>query len=77
MRKKKRAEVNAVEILRKLVNSFGKVVKYKKLDNNSQLNEASVVLRGKIRKIRLALKENQVPYEIVNKKWTGYFLSKS
>ena len=70
------AELSCVEILKKLVNSLGKVVKYKTLDENSA-DTASVFLRGKIRNIRSALKKHNVPYKIVTKKWTGYVLSKS
>jgi hypothetical protein len=71
------AELSSIEILKKLVNSLGKVVKYKILDKNSQPNEASVLLRGKISNIRSALKNYKVPYEINTKKWVGYVLSKS
>lgn len=70
------AEVNSVEILKKLVKSFGKVVLYKNLDENSA-DTASDFLRGKIRTINLALKKHKVPCRIQSKKWVGYVLSNS
>jgi hypothetical protein len=70
------AEVNPVEILRKLIKSFGKVVTYKDLDENSS-NTASDFLRGKIRVIRRALEKHKVPCKIEPKRWTGYVLSSS
>lgn len=69
-------EVNSVEILKKLVKSFGKVVLYKNLDENSA-DTASDFLRGKIRSINLALKKHKVPCKIQSKKWVGYVLSNS
>ncbi len=69
-------EVNSVEILKKLVKSFGKVVLYKNLDKNSA-DTASDFLRGKIRTINLALKKHKVPCKIQSKKWVGYVLSNS
>jgi hypothetical protein len=70
------AEVNAVELLKKLVKSFGKIVPYKTLDENSA-DTASDFLRGKIRTIKLALQKHKVPYTIKSKKWTGYVLTNS
>jgi hypothetical protein len=70
------AEIDTVEILKKLVQSFGKVVAYKNLDENGG-NIASDFLRGKIRTIKYSLKKHRVPCKIQSKKWSGYFLSKS
>jgi len=71
------AELNPVKILKKLVKSFDRVVKYKSLDKNSSRNEASVFLRGKISLIRRALKKCSVPCHIQARKWEGYILTNS
>lgn len=70
------AEVNTVELLKKLVKSFGKIVPYKTLDENSA-DTASDFLRGKIRTIKIALQKHKVPCTIKSKKWTGYLLINS
>jgi len=70
------AEINPAEILKKLVKSFGKIVPYKELDENSG-NIASDFLRGKIRVIRRVLERNKVPCKIEPKKWAGYILKSS
>jgi hypothetical protein len=71
------AEVNPVEILKKLVRSFGKVVPFKDLDKNSG-DAASDFLRGKITVIRRALNEHKVPCKILPaKRYAGYVLTSS
>ena len=70
------AEVNPAKILKKLVTSFGKVVKYKALDKNSG-DTASDFLRGKIRIINAALRKHKVPCKIESKRWVGYVLTNS
>jgi len=70
------ADVQAVEILKKLVESFGKVVAYNTLDNSSK-NTADESLRRKITTIRAALKKHKVPCKIQSRKWSGYVLSNS
>jgi hypothetical protein len=70
------AEVIPTVILKKLVKSFGTIVPYKDLDDNSD-DTASDFLRGKIRVMSRALEEHEVPCKIVSKKWTGYILSSS
>jgi len=73
------AEIKAVDILKKLVKSFGQVVKYIKLDKTVDPNSdsASDVLRQKILAINSALKKHKVPCRIHSKKWTGYVLRPS
>jgi hypothetical protein len=70
------AEVDPAGILKKLVKSFGRIVPYKDLDENSG-DTASDFLRGKIRVIRRALERHKVPCKIEPKKWAGYILSSS
>ena len=70
------AEINPAIILKKLVKSFGNVVPYKDLDENSG-DTASDFLRGKIRVIRNALKRGKVPCKIEPKRWAGYILNSS
>ncbi len=70
------AEVNPADILKKLVESFGAIVPYKDLDENSG-DTASDLLRRKISAIRDALKGKKVPCRIDPKKWIGYILSDS
>lgn len=70
------AEVNPVKILKKLVESFGKVVPYQRLDESSS-DTASDFLRGKIRTINLTLRKQKVPASIKSKRWGGYVLSNS
>jgi hypothetical protein len=70
------AELVPVKILKKLHKSFGTIVPFKTLDENST-DTASDFLRGKIRTILLAFKKHKVPCKIQSKKWTGYILSNS
>jgi len=71
------ADLKPVEILKKLVRSFDKVVKYKVLDKDNSTNTASNFLRGKIRVIKVALRKHKVPCKIDFKKWEGYILTPS
>jgi hypothetical protein len=73
------AETKAVDILKKLVKSFGQVVQYGKLDKtiDPKSDSASDVLRQKVFAINSALKKNKVPCRIHSRKWTGYVLSPS
>jgi len=70
------AEVNPATILKKLVETFGEVVPYKDLDENSG-DTASDFLRGKIRVIRRAFEKHKVPCQIIMKRWAGYILNSS
>ena len=71
------AEVNPADILKKLINSFERIVPYKDLDENSG-DTASDFLRGKVRVIRCALKKHKVPCKIPPaKRYAGYVLTSS
>lgn len=65
----------AVSILKKLVDSFGEVVKHNKLDQNSNPSNASDILKGRIHTIKQALKrQKKIPCEIKPKRGAGYVL---
>ena len=64
----------AVSILKKLVDSFGEVVKHNKLDQNSNPSNASDILKGQIHTIKQALKRHKIPCEIEPKRGVGYVL---
>jgi hypothetical protein len=70
------SEIVPAQILKQLVESFGIVVSYKTLDENSDVT-ASDFLRGKIKQINNALKTHKVPCKIQSRTWFGYFLSHS
>jgi hypothetical protein len=65
----------AIDVLRKLVESFGKTVGYRDLDDNSEAKNASEQLRDAKRKIKKALKANKTPCKIETKKGEGYIIS--
>lgn len=67
------SEVKPVEVLKKLVDNFGEVVFYNKLEDTSK-NEASEILRGKVSKINQAMKKAKVPCKIASVKWHGYVI---
>jgi hypothetical protein len=71
------ADLKPVEILKKLVKSFGNVVPYKELDKTSANETAEDHLRGKICRINTALRKHKVPCKIKSRKWEGYFLTTS
>jgi hypothetical protein len=64
-----------IDVLRKLVESFGKTVGYRELDDNSEAKNASEQLRDAKRKIKKALKANKTPCKIETKKGEGYIIS--
>ncbi len=65
---------DTVSILKKLVDSVGKVVGHKHLDQNSNPSNASDILKGRIRTIRKAMKHQRIPYRIETKRGVGYVL---
>jgi hypothetical protein len=71
------AVLRPVEILKKLVQSFDRVVKYGVLVNDNSTNKASDFLRKKIRVINVALQKHKVPYKITHRQWEGYILTTS
>ena len=64
----------AVEILIALVNDFGNIVSYKKLDENASPTEASEKTRTAIGRIRKNLKSAEIPVVIDTRKATGYIM---
>jgi len=71
------AESKPVDILKKLVESFGKVVSYNELDENGESTSASDNLRRRVHKINSALKKHKVPCKIKSKTYEGYILHSS
>ncbi|MBW2647833.1 MAG: helix-turn-helix domain-containing protein [Deltaproteobacteria bacterium] len=64
----------AVSILKKLVDSFGEVVKHNELDKNSNPSNASDTLKGRILTIKKSLIRNKIPCKIESKRGVGYVL---
>lgn len=64
----------AVDVLKKLVESFGVAVPYKELNRQSTANEADEVLRAAKSQISAALKKHKAPCEVAAKKGSGYVL---
>jgi len=67
------ADLDPVKILKTLVDSFGIIVEFKKLDENSN-DKASGFLRNKVRDINDILEKNNIPCKIEPKKYKGYVL---
>jgi hypothetical protein len=63
-----------VSILKKLVDSFGKVVGHKYFDQNSNPSNASDILKGYIGTIKKALTLHKIPCRIESKRGVGYVL---
>ncbi|MHC4309999.1 MAG: hypothetical protein ACYSSN_08655, partial [Planctomycetota bacterium] len=66
-----------VPILKRLVDSFGEVVKHKDLDQYSTPSNASDILKGRILSITKALKYHKIPCKIVSKRGVGYVLQQN
>lgn len=66
----------ACDVLEKLVNQFGDVVKYKDLDDNSLDKEASEQLRKVKRVIVKSFEVNKVPCAVKSKARHGYVITK-
>ncbi len=64
----------ALDVLRELVENFGKVVAFKQLDENSSKYEASEKLRTAIGRIRKKLKTQTIPAKIDNRMREGYII---
>jgi len=67
----------AVSILKRLLDSFGEVVKHNELDENSNPSNASDTLKGRIYIIKKALKRLEIPCKIEPKRGVGYVLQKT
>jgi hypothetical protein len=66
-----------IEILRKLDNSLGIVVKHKDLDLSSSNSNSSESLRNNISIIRKALKSKEIPFIITSNRGVGFTLKQS
>jgi hypothetical protein len=64
-----------VDVLKKLVGSWGRTVAHRNLHDTSGEGEASDELRGAIRAIREALRRGKVSYKVDNKRGAGYLIS--
>ena len=64
----------SVDIFKALVENFGYIVSFKKLDENSLQNEASEKTRTAIGRIRKTLKSAKIPVVIENRKAEGYIM---
>jgi len=63
--------------LKRLVDSFGEVVKHKALELDSGPSSASDMLKGRIRIIKQAFKHHEVPCKIEAKRGIGYVLKQA
>lgn len=63
-----------VEVLSKLVQSFGQTVQHQALHEQSHPSEASGELRGAIRQIRKALEAKRFRCEVVSRRSEGYLI---
>jgi hypothetical protein len=63
-----------VDILKKLEDSFGQVVKHSDLDLQSSKSNASDSLRKQIAILRKALEKGKIPYKIQTNRGVGYTL---
>jgi len=65
----------AVSILKRLLDSFGEVVKHNELDKTCNPSNASDILKGRILTIKKSLKRNKkIPCKIKSKRGVGYVL---
>jgi hypothetical protein len=67
----------AIDIARTLVENFGHVVPFQKLDENSLQREASEKIRTAIRRLRKTIKPARIPVVIENRKAEGYLMLES
>ncbi len=61
-----------VEVLQKLVDSFGRTVRHQQLHEISKESEASEELRGAVSTIRKRMKDKRIPCQIKSKRSEGY-----
>ncbi len=66
-----------IDIAKALVENFGHVVPFKKLDKNSLDKEASEKIRTAIRRFRKTIKSAKIPVVIKNRKNEGYLILQS
>ena len=64
----------AFEIMKALVEDFGHIVPFQKLDGNSRQKEASEKIRTAIGRLRKILKSAKIPAVIENRKAEGYLM---
>ena len=64
----------APDIAKTLVENFGYVVPFQKLDENSSKKEASEKIRTVIKRLRKIIKSAKVPIVIENRKAEGYLM---
>lgn len=64
----------APDIAKTLVENFGYVVPFQKLDENSSKKEASEKIRTVIRRLRKIIKSAKIPVVIENRKAEGYLM---
>lgn len=67
----------ALDIAKALIENFGHVVPFQKLDENSPKTEASEKIRTAIRRLRKTIKSAGIPIVIENRKAEGYLMLKS
>jgi len=64
----------ALEIIRALVEDFGRVVPFQKLDEISPENEASEKIRTAIGRLQKTINSAKIPVVIKNRKAEGYLM---
>ena len=64
----------ALDIAKALIENFGRVVPFQKLDENSPKTEASEKIRTAIRRLRKTIKSAGIPIVIDNRKAEGYLI---
>ncbi len=67
----------ALDIAKALIENFGHVVPFQKLDENSPKREASEKIRTAIRRLRKTIKSAGIPVVIENRKAEGYLMFES
>ncbi len=67
----------ALDIAKALIENFGHVVPFQKLDENSPKREASEKIRTAIRRLRKTIKSAGIPVVIENRKAEGYLMLES
>jgi hypothetical protein len=63
-----------LDIAKALIENFGHVVPFQKLDENSLKKEASETIRTAIRRLRKTIKSASIPVVIENRKGEGYLI---
>lgn len=67
----------ALDIAKALIENFGHVVPFQKLDENSPKKEATEKIRTAIRRLRKTIKSARIPVVIENRKAEGYLMLES